>query len=71
KAARQTVGPELEKRIETIVSTGLIELNYDFKLYWKKSVIAKLTAGRDYLNPSFELVVDDIIEPDHKQKLIA
>ena len=27
KAARQTVGPELEKRIQIIIETGLIELN--------------------------------------------
>ena len=33
KAARQTVGPELEKRIQTIIETGLIELHYDFKIY--------------------------------------
>ena len=26
KAARQTIGPELEKRIQTIIDTGLIEL---------------------------------------------
>ena len=26
KAARQTVGPELEKRIQTIIDTGLIEI---------------------------------------------
>ena len=51
KAARQTVGPELQKRIDTIIETGLIELNEDFKIYWRKSPIAKLQPGRDYLNP--------------------
>ena len=60
KAARQTVGPELEKRIETIIETGLIELQNDFKIYWNKSPIAKLTSGKDYLNPNFDLIVDDI-----------
>ena len=48
KAARQTVGPELQKRIDTIIETGLIELNEDFKIYWRKSPIAKLQPGRDY-----------------------
>jgi ATP-dependent RNA helicase SUPV3L1/SUV3 len=69
KAARQTIGPELEKRIQTIIDTGLIELNNDFKIYWNNFPIAKLSTGHDYLNPNFELIVDDIIEPTQKQKL--
>ena len=69
KAARQTIGPELKKRIQNIIDTGLIELNDDFKIYWKKFAIAKLKSGIDYLTPSFELLVDDIIEQDQRQKL--
>ena len=70
KAARQTVGPELEKRIQTIIDEGLIELHDDFKIYWNKFPIAKLISGKDYLHPNFELIVDDILEQNHKQKLI-
>ena len=70
KAARQTVGPELEKRIQNIIDTGLIELNDDFKIYWNKFAIARLTSGKDYLIPNFELIVDDILEQNQKQKLI-
>ena len=70
KAARQSIGPELEKRIQMIIDTGLIELNDDFKIYWNNFPIAKLSAGNDYLNPSFELIVDDTIEQNPKQKLI-
>jgi ATP-dependent RNA helicase SUPV3L1/SUV3 len=69
KAARQSVGPELEKRIETIIETGLIELHDDFKIYWNKSTIGKLLKGRDYLNPKIELLVDDILEQNQRQKL--
>ncbi len=69
KAARQSIGPELEKRIQNIISTGLIELNDDFKIYWNNFVIAKLTSGNDYLSPNFELIVDDILEQDQRQKL--
>jgi ATP-dependent RNA helicase SUPV3L1/SUV3 len=69
KAARQSIGPELEKRIQNIIDTGLIELNDDFKIYWNNFVIAKLTSGNDYLSPNFDLVVDDILEQDQKQKL--
>jgi ATP-dependent RNA helicase SUPV3L1/SUV3 len=69
KAARQSIGPELEKRIQNIIDTGLIELKDDFKIYWNNFVIAKLTSGHDYLNPNFDLIVDDILEQDQKQKL--
>jgi ATP-dependent RNA helicase SUPV3L1/SUV3 len=69
KAARQTVGPELQKRIQTIIDTELIEIKDDFKIYWKKFSIAKLIPGRDYLNPDIFLIVDDILENDDKQKL--
>ncbi|MDA9767465.1 helicase-related protein [Candidatus Pelagibacter sp.] len=69
KAARQTVGPELQKRIQSIIDTGLIEIKDDFKIYWKNFPIAKLIAGKDYLNPDIFLIVDDILENDDKQKL--
>ena len=69
KAARQTIGPELEKRIKNIIDTGLIELNTDFKIYWSKFPIAKLIPGNDYLSPNFELIVDDILEQDQRQNL--
>jgi len=70
KAARQTVGPELQKRIQLIISTRLIELKNDFKIYWKNFPIAKLAAGKDYLNPDIFLIVDDILEHDDKKKLL-
>ena len=70
KAARQTVGPELEKRIQIIIDTGLIELREDSKIYWNNSSICRLSSGKDYLSPNFELIVDDILEQNQKQKLI-
>ena len=33
-------------------------------------MIAKLRPGKDYLIPNFELVVDDILEQNQKQRLI-
>jgi ATP-dependent RNA helicase SUPV3L1/SUV3 len=69
KAARQTVGPELQKRIQSIIDTGLIDIKDDFKIYWKNFPIAKLEPGKDYLNPELFLIVDDIIENSDKQKL--
>ena len=69
KAARKTVGPELERRIQTIIDTGIIELKEDSKLYWNNFPIGKLTPGKDYLHPNFELIVDEILEQNAKQKL--
>jgi|TARA_A100001234_G_scaffold146660_1_gene128975 ATP-dependent RNA helicase SUPV3L1/SUV3 len=70
KAARQSIGPELEKRLQTIIDTGLVDLQDDFKIYWNKFAIAKLTPGNDYLNPNFELIVDEILEKNQKNRLI-
>ncbi len=69
KAARKTIGPELERRIQNLIDTGLIELKSDFKIYWKSFAIAKLTQGNDYLSPNFELIVDDTLEQNQRQKL--
>jgi len=69
KAARQAVGPELEKRIQEIIDTGLLEIKDDFKIYWKKFPIAKLFTGKDYLNPELILIIDDILESDQRKKL--
>tara|TARA_B110001452_G_scaffold186958_1_gene157419 strand:- start:737 stop:3217 length:2481 start_codon:yes stop_codon:yes gene_type:complete len=69
KAARQTIGPELKKRIELIINTSLLEIKEDFKIYWNKFPIAKLQTGKDYLNPDFMLIVDDTLENDQKQIL--
>ena len=69
KAARQSIGPEFDKRIQSIIDTGLIDLKEDFKIYWNEFPIARLLPGNDYLSPNFTLVVDDIIEQNPKQKL--
>jgi ATP-dependent RNA helicase SUPV3L1/SUV3 len=69
KAARKSIGPELEKRIQIIIDTGLIEMRDDFKIYWNEFPIAKLNTGNDYLNPSFELIIDDSLEQNPKCKL--
>ena len=62
KAARQNVGPEILDRIEQIKKTNLIELKDDFKIYWGKFPIAKISPGKDYLNPGINLIIDDIVE---------
>ncbi len=69
KAARQTIGPELSKRINQIIETGLLEILDDFKIYWQKFPIAKLMPGKDYLEPELSLIIDDMVEIDERKKL--
>ena len=69
KAAKQSIGPELNKRIKQIISTGLLEIKDDFKIYWGKFSIAKLLPGKDYLNPELALFIDDTTEVAEKKKL--
>ncbi len=69
KAARQTIGPELNKRIDQIIEEELIEIKDDFKIYWKNFPIAHLMPGKDYLKPNFKLITDDIIETKELEKL--
>tara|TARA_E500000178_G_scaffold328027_1_gene357639 strand:- start:73 stop:1068 length:996 start_codon:yes stop_codon:yes gene_type:complete len=71
KAARRTIGPELEKRIQIIIDTGLVELKNDSKIYWNNTTIGKLIPGKDYLSPSIELLVDDMLEQNQKNRLIT
>ena len=69
KAARHNVSPEIIKRITQIIDTGLIELNNDFKIYWKNYPIAKIIPGTDYLNPKIQLIIDEMIENEERYKL--
>ena len=69
KAARLSIGPELNKRIKQIIDTGLLEIKNDFKIYWRKFPIAKLLPGKDYLDPELSLIIDDIVEVLEQKKL--
>ena len=69
KAARQNVSPEILNRMDQIIKTGLVELKSDFKIYWEKFPIARISPGKDYLNPEINLIIDDMIENSDKSKL--
>ena len=69
KAARLSIGPELNKRIKQIIDTGLLEIKNDFKIYWRKFPIAKLLPGKNYLDPELSLIIDDIAEISEQKKL--
>jgi len=69
KAARQAIAPELIRRTNRIIKSEIFELNDDFKIYWMNSPIAYISQGKNYLNPKLELLVDETIDAESKEKL--
>ena len=69
KASRQNVGPEIVERINQIIITKNIELKKDLKIYWNNFPIAYLVKGNDYLKPEINVIVDDVVENEHKNVL--
>jgi len=69
KAARQAITPELMKRANKIIKSESFELRNDHKIYWKENPIAYISRGKDYLNPNLELIVDESIDTESKEKL--
>ena len=69
KAARQAIAPELMRRVIKILKTQDLRLDSDHKIYWTDNPIAYLSAGKDYLNPQINLIVDEAIDAESKEKL--
>ena len=71
KAARQAIAPELARRVNKIIKSEVFKLNDDHKIYWMNSPIAYISRGKNYLNPKLELLVDEAIDFESKEKLKA
>ena len=69
KAARQAIAPELMRRTNKIIKSEIFELDNNRKIYWMDSPIAYISPGKNYLNPKLELVVDEAIDLESKEKL--
>ena len=69
KAARQAIAPELMRRTNRIIKSDSFQLESDFKIYWMDSPIAYISPGNNYLNPKLELLVDEAIDEESKEKL--
>jgi len=69
KAARQAIAPELIKRVNKIVNSEVFKLGDDQKIYWMNGPIAYISKGKDYLYPKIELLVDEAINDESKEKL--
>ena len=69
KAASQAIVPELMKRVNQIITSFDFKISEDNKIYWMDGSIAYISPGKDYLNPKLELIVDEAIDLDSKEKL--
>ncbi len=69
KAAKQAIAPELTKRINKINESEDFKLDDEHKIFWMNSPIAYICSGKNYLNPKLELLVDESIDIELKNKL--
>ena len=69
KAARQAIAPELMRRANKIIKSEVLKLEDDHKIYWMDNPIAYIVPGKNYLNPKLELIVDEAIDQESKEKL--
>ncbi len=69
KAARQAIAPELIRRANKIIKENFLDLKDDHRIYWNDNPIAKIIPGKNYLTPNLELLVDDALDLDSKNKI--
>ena len=69
KAARQAITPELIKRVNKIIKDEIFNFDDNHKINWMDNPIAYLSKGKDYLSPKLEVVVDEAIDIESKEKL--
>ena len=69
KAARQAIAPEIARRAKKIIQSEDLRFDENHKIYWQDNPIAYLQKGKDYLNPKIELLVDEAMDEESKQRL--
>ena len=69
KAARQAIAPELMRRANRIIKSEVFKLDENHKIYWMDSPIAYISRGKDYLKPKLELLIDEAIDSESREKL--
>ena len=57
------------RRTSKIIKSEDFTLEDDYKIYWMNNPIAYISPGKNYLNPKLELLVDDAIDLESKEKL--
>ena len=71
KAARQGIANELVKRAKEIIETKKLELNNNFKIYWKNNPVAKIKKGGNYLTPEIDIIADEALDLEIKKDLLS
>ena len=71
KAARKGVEKELIKRVDKILKEGSINIDKNNNIVWKNNPIARLKKGHDYLTPEIDIIADDSLKEESRNKLIA
>ena len=69
KAARKGIKDELDKRVNEIVNHKEISIDQNSKIIWKNNPIARLKKGHNYLSPKIEVIADESILLESKNKL--
>ena len=69
KAARQAIAPELMRRANKIIKDLSFDIDDNHKILWNDETVAYIKPGKDYLNPKVELLVDEAIDIESKEKL--
>ena len=69
KAARQAIVPELMRRVNKIIKENSIDLKNDHKIYWNDNPIGRITPGKNYLTPNIELIADEALDLESKNKI--
>ena len=57
------------RRANKIIKSEVLRLDDDHKIYWMDSPIGYISKGKNYLNPKLELLVDEAIDLESKEKL--
>ena len=70
KAARKGVEKELIKRVNEILKKEEIKIGSENKILWKNNPIGRLKKGNDYLSPEIDIIADDSLDVESKNKLI-
>ena len=69
KAARQAIVPELMRRVNKILKSENFEVKNDHKIYFMKNPVAYISKGKNYLSPKLELIVDEAMDNESREKL--
>ncbi|HJO77662.1 MAG TPA: helicase-related protein [Pelagibacteraceae bacterium] len=69
KAATYAIAPELMRRVNNIIKSEIFNISDDHNIYWMDNPIAYISPGKNYLNPKLELLLDEAIDSESKEKL--